>query len=361
MTRAVSRRTVLAALLSGVPAGASGCRSDETPLPPVVIATGGPGGVYHALGEAFAATLHDRWHVHATVLATAASIENLRLLATGRADLAFSTVDSADLAARGAGPFASVVPRNPRGAPGSPGSPSRAPGDAVHGVPGGVPSGGSGSGRLAALSGLYDDYLQIVVRADAPIRTIADLRGRRVSTGAAGSGTEIVAGRVLAAAGLGGHGAIVRSRLAARASGEALRAGRIDAFFFTGGLPTPAVAELARTVRVRLLSVGSLVAGLQRSFGEVYLARSIPAGMYGMGREVPTVGVPNVLVVRADMPPAEARELTALLFASKPRLAAVHAQARRLDRRAALDTYPLPLHPGAARYFRETKVWASAH
>lgn len=320
---------MLAGLLAGVPLGASGCRTDGTPLPPVVIATGGRGGVYHALGEAFAATLHRRWKVHATVLTTAASIENLRLLAAGRADLAFSTVDSADLAARGAGPFGGPVP-------------------------------GGAAGGIAALSGLYDDYLQIVVRADAPIRTVADLRGRRVSTGAAGSGTEVVAGRVLAAAGLRGHDAIVRSRLSASGSGEALRTGRIDAFFFTGGLPTPAVADLARTVRVRLLPVGALVAGLQRSFGEVYLARSIPAGTYGMGREVPTVAVPNVLVVRADMPSGEARELTALLFASKARLAAVHAQARRLDRRAALATYPLPLHPGAARYFRETKAWAAS-
>ncbi|WP_034485780.1 TAXI family TRAP transporter solute-binding subunit [Actinomadura oligospora] len=324
------RRVVLAGLLAGVPLGASGCRSDETALPPVVIATGGRGGVYHALGEAFAATLHDRWKVRATVLTTAASIENLRLLAAGRADLAFSTVDSADLAARGAGPFATPFP------------------------------GGGVDGRVAALSGLYDDYLHVVVRADSPIRRVADLRGRRVSTGAAGSGTEVVAGRVLAAAGLRGPDAIVRSRLSASGSGDALRAGRIDAFFFTGGLPTPAVADLARTVRVRLLPVGALVTGLQRSFGEVYLARSIPAGTYGMGREVPTLAIPNVLVVRADMPSAVARELTALLFASKARLAAVHAQARRLDRRAALATYPLPLHPGAARYFRETKVWAAS-
>ncbi|MFC5183405.1 TAXI family TRAP transporter solute-binding subunit [Actinomadura harenae] len=312
------RRTLLAGLLAGVPSVASGCRPDGTPLPPVVIATGGGGGVYRALGEAFAAALHDRWKVRATVLTTAASIENLHLLATGRADLAFTTVDAA-----------AVTTTEVRG-----------------------------EGRIAALAGLYDDYLQIVVRADASIATVADLRGRRVSTGAAGSGTEIAAGRVLAAAGVRGPGAIVRSRLPASASGDALRAGRIDAFFFAGGLPTPAVADLARTVRVRLLPVGSLVAGLQRSFGEVYLARSIPAGTYGLGREVPAVAIPNVLVVRADMPSAEARELTALLFASKPRLAAVHAQARRLDRRAALATYPLPLHPGAARYFREAKPWA---
>ncbi|MFC4911932.1 TAXI family TRAP transporter solute-binding subunit [Actinomadura gamaensis] len=319
------RLAALVVLLACVPFGASGCRSDRPSLPPVVIATGGEGGVYHALGDAFAATLHDRWKVRATVLTTAASIENLRLLAAHKADLAFTTVDSADLATRGAGPFAGNV-------------------------------------RIAALSGLYDDYLHIVVRADGPIRSVADLRGRRVSTGAAGSGTEVLAGRVLAAAGVrvSGRDAIVRSRLSASASGEALRAGRIDAFFFNGGLPTPAVTDLARTVRVRLLPVGSLVAGLQRSFGEVYLARSIPATTYGMGREVPTVATPNVLVVRADMPAAEARELTALLFASRSRLAAVHAQARRLDRRAALVTYPLPLHPGAALYFRETKPWADA-
>ncbi|WP_433188785.1 TAXI family TRAP transporter solute-binding subunit [Actinoallomurus sp. CA-150999] len=320
MRAAVVRALALTAL-AGL-AAAAACRPSTPPLTPLVIATGGEGGVYRALGEAFAATLHDRWGVHATVLTTAASIENLRLLRVGKADLAFTTVDSADLAMRGQPPFSTAV-------------------------------------RISALAGLYDDYLQIVVRAGASISTVQDLRGRRVSTGAAGSGTEIVADRVLHAAGLGGEGAIVRSRLSASASGEALRAGRIDAFFFTGGLPTPAIAELARTVRVRLLSVGSIAADLQRTYGEVYLARSIPAATYGMEHEVPTLAIPNVLVVRSDMPVAEAREVTALLFASKARLEEVHAQARRLDRRAALATFPVPLHPGAARYFRETKVWVS--
>ncbi|GAA2082110.1 TAXI family TRAP transporter solute-binding subunit [Actinomadura alba] len=315
-----SRAIALAAALLLVGA-LTACESSTSPPAHVVIASGGVGGVYHALGTAFAGAIRKSWSAETDVMTTAAAIENLRLVAGGQADVGFATVDSAALAIEGSGPFDESLP-------------------------------------IVALAGLYDDYLQIVVRADGPLHEVGDLRGRRVSTGSVGSGTEVVANRVLKAAGIDIDTGISRHRLSAVYSAEALRSGQIDAFFFTGGLPTPAVDELARTFPIRLLPVGELAADLYRRYGDVYLPRSIPVNLYGLAKEVTTVGIPNVLVVRRSMSDADARALTALLFASKPTLVAAHAEARRLDRRAALATFPVRLHPGAAAYYRESKVLA---
>jgi TRAP transporter TAXI family solute receptor len=194
------------------------------------------------------------------------------------------------------------------------------------------------------------------VRDESPIQKIADLRGARVSTGSAGSGTEIVAGRVLESVGIDQTADIRRQRMSAAASAAALRDRRIDAFFFTGGLPTPAVASLARQTPIRLLPVEEEMVTLQNRYGDFYLSRSIPASAYtGLTKEVPTLGIANVLVARKDMPEQLAYALTELLFEAKPELASAHAEGRRLDRRAALATFPVPLHPGAARYYRRSK------
>lgn len=309
--------SVVALLVAGLVVPGCGA-TEDSPVDRLVIATGGRGGVYYALGEALAGAARDRWSATVEVRVTAASVENLRLVAEGQADLGFATVDSAALAVDGHGPFRSALP-------------------------------------LVAIAGLYDDYLQIVVSASGNIRTVADLRGRRVSTGSSGSGTEIVAARILSTAGIDPDQDIVRRRLSVAASADALRAGEIEAFFFTGGLPTPAVADLARQVPIRLLSVPDEVTDLQQRFGEFYLARSIPAPVYGLDSEVATLGIPNVLVVRGNVPDEVAYALTSLLFEAKAELVAAHEEARRLDQRAALATFPIQLHPGAARYYRESK------
>ena len=103
------------------------------------------------------------------------------------------------------------------------------------------------------------------------------------------------------------------------------------------------------------VDLAGFVPGLRTSYGDFYTERSIPATMYGLGRETATIGVPNFLVVREDMPEATAYALTRLLFTAKPTLVAAHPEALHLDQRAALDTFPLRLHPGAARYYREAK------
>src|SRR5262245_5827437 len=160
-----SARAALAALLLASCVLVA-CGNGNSPrLNHLVIATGPEGSVYHALGLALATVAKDRWGVNARAENTAASVENLRLLADGRADAAFTTVDVAASAVQGDAPFFSALP-------------------------------------IVALAGLYEDYLHVVVRADSRVQRISDLRGLRVSTGPVGAGTGVVAARVLEAAGL---------------------------------------------------------------------------------------------------------------------------------------------------------------
>lgn len=289
------------------------------PLTRLTIAAGNEGGVYYAYGEGLATAAREAYPgVRANVLATAASVQNLRLVLAGTADVAFSLADSAALAVTGRGPFTRAEP-------------------------------------LRALAWLYDNYTQLVVRANSPAHQVADLRGRTVSLGAEGSGTELIAGRVLLAAGVDPSTGIHPVRLGLRESVSALRDGRIDAFFFSGGLPTPAITRLTADTAIRLIDMAGLATVLRRTYGNFYAERSIPATTYGLGHEVVTIGVPNYLVVREDLPEDTAFAITRLLFASKRTLVAAHPEALYLDPRGAVDTYPLRLHRGAVRYYREAK------
>ena len=134
-----------------------------------------------------------------------------------------------------------------------------------------------------------------------------------------------------------------------------MRDGRLDAFFFSGGLPTAAIAELAATTVVRLVPLAEWVPRLRAAHGEFYEERTILASTYGLAGDTLTIGVPNLLVARSDMPVDVAYALTDLLFSAKATLVAAHPEAARLNRRAALETFPLALHPGAARWHRAMK------
>jgi TRAP transporter TAXI family solute receptor len=250
------------------------------------------------------------------VSATAASVQNLRLVGTGQAEVGFALADSAADAVLGRGSFDRPLP-------------------------------------VVALARIYDNYLQLVVRAGGPVHTLADLRGRRVDTGAAASGTEVTAARVLAVAGLDPTRDLRRSRLGLDDVVAALAAGRIDAFFWSGGLPTAAVARLARAVPLRLVPLDGTVRALRERFGDFYVETAVPAAAYGLADAVGTVGVPNYLMVGTAMPAATAYRLTRLLFDRRPELVAAHPEARRLNLRSAIATYPVPLHPGAERCYRE--------
>jgi TRAP transporter TAXI family solute receptor len=314
----IHRRTLITA---SVGLAAAGCGADgdaDLPARDLRIATGNEGGVYVAYGEGLASAVRaDLPRLRPTVLRTQASVENLRLLASGRADVAFALADAAADAVNGTGPFLEALP-------------------------------------IAALARLYDNYVQIVVRRGAPFRGIRDLAGHRVATGSPKSGTALVAGRMLQAADLGPTD-IETVSLDLKPSVEELAAGRIDAFFWSGGLPADALLGLVRTTDVRLLDLADIAEPLAATYGDVYAEAVIPATAYGFGEPITTVSVPNYLVVRPSEDDEVAYRLTRLLFDAQDRIATVHPEARRLNLRSAISTYPVELHPGAERHYRQAK------
>jgi TRAP transporter TAXI family solute receptor len=285
------------------------------------IATGGTGGVYYPYGGGLAKVLSESLpNVTATAEVTAASVDNLKLIRDGKADLAFTLADTAADAVNGRGAFE--------------GSPA----------------------PVAALAVLYSNYTHLVALGGSGITTVESLRGRNVSLGSPGSGTEVIAMRILRAAGLDPARDVRPQGLSASESAGALKDGKIDAFFWSGGLPTAAVQDLAHSSGITLTFVptGHLVAALQRDHGPLYFALEIPAGAYpGVAAAVPVVGVANLLVANRSMPEPLAHDITRILFERQAELAAIHPEARHLSITTATKGSPIDLHPGAARFYRE--------
>lgn len=289
------------------------------------IATAGTGGVYYVYGGGVAKVISANVrNVEATAEVTSASVENLNLLRDGKVDLAFSTGDALADAYRGTGSFART---------------GRAP--------------------ARTLAVLYTNYTHLVTLESRGVRAVADLRGRVVSTGPPGSGTETAALRILDAAGLGRG--VRRQRLSVAASADALRDGKIDAFFYSCGVPCGAVLDLASTpgLRVRLVPTGDLLPALERAAGpSIYLPAVIPPEAYpGMREPVPVVATATVLVADEGMSEQLAYEITRVLFNRRDELIAIHPEARNLALRTAATGSPVPYHPGAVRYYRERGAW----
>lgn len=285
---------------------------------PVVISGGGTAGIYYSYGGQLAAVLSVRLGVSAEVLETGGSIENLRNLAAGTAQVAFSAADAASDAAAGREPFTEPLP-------------------------------------VTAVARVYDDFVHLVVPADSPIRTIDDLRGRPVSLGADGSGTELIARRLLSAAEID-PGDLDSAALGIDGSVEAIQAGEIDAFFWSGGLPTPGVNQLAGEFPIRLIELIGLVETVRREYSGAYRHGVVPQGTYGLAEDVATMAVPNFLMVRSDAADSVVYDVVRLLFEERSAIAAEVPAAALLDRPRAIFTDPVELHSGALQYYRETKL-----
>lgn len=311
-------RRLLGVLAAVLAAAAGGCLHGTSPAAaPVVVAGGGTTGVYYAYGDRLAGELTDRLGLDAGVVETAGSVENLGLVATGEALLGFTAADAAADAVAGRAPFEAPLP-------------------------------------IRAVARLYDDLVHVVVPAGSDVSELADLRGRRVSLGAVGSGTEVIARRLLAAAGVD-EGDLMAHALGIDSSITALREGALDAFFWSGGLPTPGVAELTRTVPIRLVDLAPEVGVLSRAYDGVYRQAVVPAGSYGMTEPVTTLAVPNFLVTGADADDALIADVTGTLFGRRAAIAEEVAAAAQLNGRRAIYTLPVDLHPGALRHYREHK------
>jgi TRAP transporter TAXI family solute receptor len=302
----------------------SGCSAPQTRF--LSIATGGTGGVYYTYGGAVARLISEKIpNTQATSEASGASVDNLKYLQVGRADLAFTLADALTEAVRGTGPFKDT--------------------------------GAVGSVRTLAV--LYTNYTHIVARANLGIRTVADLKGRTVSVGSPGSGTELISDRVLTAAGLDPHKDITRHTLGVAESVGAIKDAKLDAFFWSGGLPTPSIQDLAATpgISMTLLGHESLLPFLRRDYGrELYNLAVIPAGTYrGVESDTGTIAVKNLLVASSSLDDALVEQIVKVLFENKDALVAAHPEARHLERPSTFDGVPAPYHPGALRYYSETR------
>jgi len=301
-----------------------GCREpvcDPVQYPPggVRISTGGVGGVYEAYGLALADVLGDELpELAVRVDNSSGSVDNLTRLATGRADLAFISADTAF-----------KVPT--------------------------IEEAARARGRIRAVARIYDEYVQVVVRSDSPAKSIADLRGKRVSVGSQGSSVEITAQRLLDAAGIGDENDLLRRSYSVSESARQLANGTLDAFFWVGGLPTGAVAALASQIRIRLLPVDRYVETLHRQYGSFYQLATVPAGTYTGVDDTRTAAVPSYLLASRSLDDDLVFRLTGALFTHRTRIAEAVPSSRVLDVRSAISTAKIPLHAGAVRYYRSVK------
>jgi TRAP transporter TAXI family solute receptor len=274
------------------------------------IATGGQGGVYNQLGGTLAEVWRGSLGFQAVdVQRTRGSQDNVNRLHDGTADVAFSAAD-----------VATSQPRE----------------KAAH---------------LRALGRIYDDYLHVVVRSDSPVTSLAGLRGRRIAVGTRDSGTWVIANRVLTAAGV----AVDQDEINLNDAKEKLRTREIDGFFWSGGLPSAGVTELAQQGLIKLLDLTEELPVLRKSY-PIYNTASIPAATYHTDGAVKTLSVPNFLLVTDRMPDDVAEALTHGLYDARQQLGSVNPAALAIDVLPGIETDPVPLHPGALRFYRENKI-----
>jgi TRAP transporter TAXI family solute receptor len=323
----VSAAFLALAIVTAAACSAPGDSSRRESKRRLSIATGGTGGVYYPYGGAIAKVISEQLPgTEATAEVTAASVDNLKFLRDGKADIAFTLADTLADAVSGRGPFQ--------------GQPVAA----------------------RALAVLYNNYTHVVTLTTSGIKGLPDLKDKAVSTGSPGSGSEVIAFRLLEAAGVNHDTGVRRQGLGVSQSVDALKDGKIQAFFWSGGLPTAALLDLGHTpgITMRLLPNASYVSVLQRSYGEqLYSTLTIPASTYpGLDGDVPVVGVANVLVVNATMPEALAFDISRLLFEKQSDLIAIHPEAMNLNLKNATQGSPAPFHPGAIRYYKAQHAWA---
>ena len=289
------------------------------------IATGGTGGVYYPLGGGMAAVFSK--HIpgmQATAEVTGGSVANLQLIGTGKPYIALTQADAAIDAVKGQDKFT--------------------------GKP--IP--------VRTLAVLYPNRMHVVSMEGAGVSKIADLKGKRVSTGSGGSATEVFAFRVIEAAGLDKDRDMRRERLGVAESANALKDRKIDAFFWVGGLPTAAVTDLSNSpgVKIKMIDIAHLVPAMVKKNGNVYIKDVIPKSTYnGMEKDNPQATVTNLLAVHQDMDEKTAYNIVKAVFDHREDLIRVHKEAQniKLENQKA-EASSIPWHPGALKYFAEKGI-----
>ena len=291
----------------------------------ISIATGGTGGVYYPLGGGLASVLSK--HVpgmQATAEVTGGSVDNLKLVSTGKTYIAFSMADAGQDAYRGEDKFkGNKVP-------------------------------------LKTLMVLYPNRMHVVSIDGKGVNKMADLKGKRVSTGAPGSATEVMAFRLIEAAGLDKDKDMKRERLSVAESVNAIKDGKIDAFFWVGGLPTAGVTDLANTpgTKIKMVDHAEVVAPMNKKYGNLYVEDVISKDIYrGMDTDNKQATVMNILVAHETMDDKTAYNIVKTIFDKRDDLIAVHKEAMnfKLSNQTNAAT-PIPFHPGAIKYYAEKGI-----
>ncbi len=291
----------------------------------ISIATGGTGGVYYPLGGGMAAVLSK--HVpglQATAEVTGGSVDNLKLIGTGKPYLGMVMSDAAQDALKGEDKFkGNKVP-------------------------------------LKTLLVMYPNRMHVVSIEGRGVSKLSDLKGKRVSTGAPGSATEVMAFRLIEAVGLDKDKDMKRERLSVAESVNALKDGKIDAFFWVGGLPTAAVTDLANTpgTKIKMIDHADAVAAMNKKYGDLYVEDVIGKSVYkGMEADNKQATVMNILVAHDNLDEKTAYNIVKTVFEKKDELVAVHKEALnfKLENQKA-SASPIPFHPGAIRYFAEKGI-----
>lgn len=296
---------------------------EESPSGTITFSTGTQTGVYQKYGTLLQGVIaKDMPRVNVRLLDSDGSQENVRRVATGKADFTIAAADAVETY---------ILENKP------------------------------GAGRLRGCARLYDDYVHLVVPRSSSVKSVADLRGRTVAVGPSGSGVRLIANHLLQAAGLDPD-----NDIEPRADGIATMPGllkqhKIDAFFWSGGLPTSAVLELSKSYDIRLVPIGGgVIKKLHEQGGpsRYYRAAVMPADAYPRaqrGSSVQTLAVANFLITREDADAKLTEELTRTVIANRDHVGAVVHAAQLVDLRTAIYTDPLPLHEGARRYYRSIK------
>lgn len=290
------------------------------------IATGGTGGVFYVVGGAIAASLSKYLPgVESTAEVTAASVDNCKLIMARKADLAFSLADTAYDAYAGLERFKAT---------------------------GKVP--------LRALAVLYPAVSQIISIEGTGIDKVKDLKGKRVSTGAPGSGAEVTAMKILEALELDPNKDIRRERLSVAESAGAVKDRKIDAFFWGGGIPTAAVLDLASTpgIKIKVVAHDDLLEKINKKYGPTYYRLIIPKETYpGMTQPVPVIATANILLCHENLDEKVAYGIVKTIIEHRQDLIVVHKEADKITLENAVIGSPVPYHPGAIQYYTDKKAW----
>src|SRR2546421_63680 len=291
----------------------------------ISIATGGTGGVYYPLGGGMAAVLSKYVPgIQATAEVTGGSVANLQLIGTGKPYLGMTMADATLDAYKAEDKF--------KGKP--------------------VP--------VRTLIVMYPNRMHVVTVEGTGINTMKDLKGKRVSTGSGGSATEVMAFRVIEAAGLDKDHDMKRERLGVAESVNAIKDRKIDAFFWVGGLPTAAVTDLANTpgVKIKMVDHGEAVAAMNKKYGNLYITDVISKDIYrGMDKDNKIATVNNLLVAHQNMDDKTAYSIVKAVFDHKDDLVRTHKEAENIKlENQKKDASPVPWHPGAVKYFAEKGI-----